>query len=266
MATQQQAHLLEVFNHADPEVRAAYQMIPQCFIDQIFGNSQGVAYEHCFLNADLVSNANYNSIGANTDFFRIQLLDGKTSGDIAYFKLRLAGKIDPATKAMVPMKKGALPDASVWLTNFRSGFYQVGPDNVQRGDFTQDEYETIFNYCHEWEQLVAQKVDMYRDSVQKNNRLSFIARNTAFLFTFDIQVRPNRNQNRKPTDPLWTPGIDVLGWSNVHLFKQTSGATASSINIVDSVAVAPVSNAIVTPVSVAMNPVAAGVRAPNFPS
>lgn len=250
MATQQQAHLIEVYNHADPEVRAAYNYIPQCFIEQIFGNSQGVAYEHCFLNADLVSKSNYDSVATNTDLFRIQLLDGKTSGDTALFRLRIAGKMEPSTKAMVPMKKDALPGSSVWLTNFRSGFYQIGPDNVQRGEFTQAEYQEIFNYCREWENMVAQNVDMYRDPVQKTNRLSFIARNTAFLFTFDIQVRPNRNPNRKPSDPVWTPGINVVGWSNVHLFKQTDGAAASSISIVDRVQQAPVNSAIVVPTSV----------------
>lgn len=232
MATAYQEYLISAAQHQDPVIRAAYQMVPQVFIDQAFGAPGVQAKAKNYLDASLVSASNYNSLASNTDFFRVELIDGKLSeADYPVFKFRLQGKIDLATKQMVPMLKGALPNPNQpWLPNFRSDFYTITPADVQAGKISESDYAEIYNYCKLW-QSVGQP--MYSDPKYKGVRLSFIARNEAFLFSFHIRFNPNMSPNRKPTDPLWTPAICDVAWSNAHLFKRESGQTANNIVISD---------------------------------
>lgn len=235
-----QQYLTTVAQHSDPEIAAAYKMIPKVFIDQIFGDASGVAYNQCFLNGGLVSDTNYNNMSTvNTDFFRVELVDGNVTanGDPA-FKVRITGKMDNTTKEMVPMVKGALPDpTSSWLKNFKSDIYVITKEDVAADKISAADYQTILEYCKVWKGVEAAGGNMYT-AEHKGNRYSFIARNTAFLFVFDIQVRPNYSKNRKATDPLWTPGITNVSWSNVHLLHRKEGAGPSSINV--AVAPAPI--------------------------
>ena len=81
-----QAYLTAVAQHADPEIRKAYNLIPQVFIDQVF--TQGKACN--YLDSTLVSDSAYNNMSAgSTDFFRVELVDGTitAAGDPA-FKIR----------------------------------------------------------------------------------------------------------------------------------------------------------------------------------
>lgn len=253
-----QQYLTNVAQHSDPEIRKAYSLIPQVFIDQIFGDSQGKSYAQNYLNAGLVSDSNYNNMSTtNTDFFRVELIDGNVTaaGDPA-FKLRITGKMHKETFQMVPMQKGALPDnTSDWLKNFRSDLYVVTRKDVADGLVTEADYQEILEYCKVWQAVGSSA--MYTPE-HKGNRLSFVARNTAFLLVFDIQVRPNMNKNRKPSDPLWTPGITNCAWSNVHLLHRQGGQTANSISLaggLEQVAPAPVVDRQFAPVS--MNPTSA---------
>lgn len=229
-----QAYLTQVANHADPAIRASYNMIPDVFIQQIFGNAEGKCFVSNFLDASLVSDTNYNNMSVkNTDYFRVELIDGNvTAAGDPSFKLRITGKMGNDYQ-MVPMVKGALPDGnSKWLQNFRSDVYQITQQDVAAGKVTEADYQTILEYCKVWKEVGNNA--MYTPQ-HKGNRLSFIARNSAFLLTFQIQVRPNTNPNRKPSDPLWTPGITQCSWNNVFLLHRQGGQTANAITIASSV-------------------------------
>lgn len=232
--TAPQQYLTNVAQHPDAEIKAAYNLVPQVLIDQIFAKGKVCNY----LDSSLVSDAAYNGIGTSeTDFFRIELTDCKITaqGDPA-FKLRLTGKMD-SNWNMVPMKKGALPDPSIpWIQNFKSDYYKVTAQDVANDKITQSDYDMILNYATFWSNAVAERGNavMYTEGF-KNKRLYFVARNTAFLFTFQLQIRRNPSEVLKPGTPRYTFGISECSWSNAFLLS-TMEQQINSIQLATEVA------------------------------
>lgn len=246
-----QQYITNVANHQDAEIAAAYNLIPQVFLDQVFKAGKVCNY----LDHTLVSDAAYNGIGTSEcDYFRVELCDGKLTpqGEPA-FKVRLVGKMD-SNWNMVAMKKGALPDNTPWLQNFKSDFYKVTQADVEQDKITQADYDAIKHYCEFWEQSVTQHGNsiMYSEGY-KGKRLYFVARNSAFLFTFNLQIRRNPSPALKPGTPRYTFGIAKCSWSNAFLLntmEQTINGISTASEVA-SVGPAPIVQRVFTPSSIA---------------
>jgi hypothetical protein len=219
-----------------------------------------------YLDHTLVSDAAYNGKGtSDCDYFRVELCDGKITpqGDPA-FKVRLVGKMD-ANWNMVAMKKGALPDNTPWIQNFKSDFYKVTMHDVEQELISFAEYEAIKAYCQFWSDSVAQHGNgvMYTEGY-KGKRLYFVARNSAFLFTFNLQIRRNPSPVLKPGTPRYTFGIAECSWSNAFLLntmEQTINGI-SSASEVETAGPAPIVQRVFTPSAIGSVPAGDVVGAP----